>query len=185
MDLKMSTDRALELRLGLPGDSPAEPRQEKKRLFWEIADKGSRNDDLQTKNQVVGWPPVCSYRKRVIPSSKKEADPSKTFMKVSMDGAVYLRKIELGAQGGYRVLVKAIQTLFSCTGIGLAEDTEEDDSLEYMLIYEDKDGDWMLVGDVPWKMFLGSCKRLRVAKRSDYVKHMRLSTAHHHRLSVG
>jgi auxin-responsive protein IAA len=22
---------------------------------------------------------------------------------------------------------------------------------EYVLTYEDKDGDWMLVGDVPWK----------------------------------
>ncbi|CAL9214475.1 unnamed protein product, partial [Arabidopsis halleri] len=24
--------------------------------------------------------------------------------------------------------------------------------------YEDKDGDWMLVGDVPWDMFSSSCK---------------------------
>ena len=25
-----------------------------------------------------------------------------------------------------------------------------DGSLEFALTYEDKDGDWMLVGDVPW-----------------------------------
>ena len=25
------------------------------------------------------------------------------------------------------------------------------DGAEYVLTYEDKDGDWMLVGDVPWE----------------------------------
>lgn len=38
-----------------------------------------------------------------------------------------------------------------------------------MLTYEDKDGDWMLVGDVPWEMFTESCRRLRVMKGSDAV----------------
>ncbi|KAI4331229.1 hypothetical protein MLD38_029434 [Melastoma candidum] len=132
-----SADHALELRLGLRGDSLAKPRQEKKRLFWEITEKGSKNDDLQAKSQVAGWPPVCSYRKRATPSNEKEADPSKTFVKVSMDGAVYLRKIEPGAQGGYRELVTAIQKLFSRTGVGLAEDADEDVWLEYTLIYQE------------------------------------------------
>lgn len=27
---------------------------------------------------------------------------------------------------------------------------EESESCEYVAIYEDKDRDWMLVGDVPW-----------------------------------
>lgn len=26
----------------------------------------------------------------------------------------------------------------------------ESEGCEYVAIYEDKDGDWMLVGDVPW-----------------------------------
>nr|XP_007135710.1 hypothetical protein PHAVU_010G151700g [Phaseolus vulgaris]ESW07704.1 hypothetical protein PHAVU_010G151700g [Phaseolus vulgaris] len=38
---------------------------------------------------------------------------------------------------------------------------------EHVPIYEDKDGDWMLVGDVPWEMFVESCKRLRIMKRAD------------------
>lgn len=33
--------------------------------------------------------------------------------------------------------------------------------------YEDRDGDWMLVGDVPWEMFVTSCKRMRIMKGSD------------------
>jgi auxin-responsive protein IAA len=27
----------------------------------------------------------------------------------------------------------------------------DDNSSEYQLTYEDRDGDWMLVGDVPWE----------------------------------
>ncbi|TQD99607.1 hypothetical protein C1H46_014743 [Malus baccata] len=40
---------------------------------------------------------------------------------------------------------------------------------QYVLTYEDKYGDWMLVGDVPWKMFIESCKRIRLMKSSDAV----------------
>ncbi|XP_066373600.1 auxin-responsive protein IAA21-like [Miscanthus floridulus] len=40
---------------------------------------------------------------------------------------------------------------------------------ELVLTYKDKDGDWMLVGDVPWRMFTGSCRRLRIMKGSDAV----------------
>lgn len=38
---------------------------------------------------------------------------------------------------------------------------------EFAPTYEDKDGDWMLVGDVPWEMFVTSCKRLRIMKGSE------------------
>ena len=31
---------------------------------------------------------------------------------------------------------------------GVSEDRKDG---EYVLTYEDKDGDWMLVGDVPWE----------------------------------
>uniref|UniRef100_A0A453JRG6 Auxin-responsive protein n=1 Tax=Aegilops tauschii subsp. strangulata TaxID=200361 RepID=A0A453JRG6_AEGTS len=40
---------------------------------------------------------------------------------------------------------------------------------EYVPTYEDKDGDWMLVGDVPWEMFVESCKRLRIMKGSEAI----------------
>ncbi|XLS90272.1 hypothetical protein HN51_066280 [Arachis hypogaea] len=49
---------------------------------------------------------------------------------------------------------------------------------KYVLTYEDKDGDWMFVGDVPWELFTDSCRRLRIMKRSvamrlgtSYTKH--------------
>lgn len=70
-------------------------------------------------------------------------------------------------------------------------------SWDYVPSYEDKDGDWMLVGDVPWpyvvfflinydlfrvflihfnnsfviyiRMFVDTCKRLRLMKGSDAI----------------
>lgn len=31
-----------------------------------------------------------------------------------------------------------------------------DESSEFVLTYEDKEGDWMLIGDVPWR-YLENC----------------------------
>jgi auxin-responsive protein IAA len=42
-----------------------------------------------------------------------------------------------------------------------------DGSSGLVLTYEDKEGDWMLVGDVPWGMFIGSVRRLRIMKTSE------------------
>lgn len=112
---------ATELRLGLPGEFHSDARQEKKRLYWEIdggSNKGSKLD-ASGKNRVVGWPPLCSYRKRAIGVSEADGSlSSKTYVKVSMDGAIYLRKTELGAYGGYGDLAPALEKLFGCTGIG-------------------------------------------------------------------
>lgn len=40
-----------------------------------------------------------------------------------------------------------------CGSHGLSESNLKDllHGSEYVLTYEDKDGDWMLVGDVPWQ----------------------------------
>ncbi|XP_030457455.1 auxin-induced protein 22C-like [Syzygium oleosum] len=161
-----------ELRLGLPGGA-AKPSSNK-RVFSEISTvegKGStREPKAPAKNQVVGWPPVCSYRQRYSFNKEKgdgaEATAgSKAYVKVSMDGALYLRKIDLSMQKGYSDLAFSLEKLFGCHGIG--EAFNEGEGAEYKLIYEDKDGDWMLVGDVPWEMFMESCRRLRIMKKSE------------------
>ncbi|CAL0322020.1 unnamed protein product [Lupinus luteus] len=153
-----------ELRLGLPcGEHMHVDKNEKKRVFSEIKgggdEKNSGDRIMATKNQVVGWPPVCSHRKK---NNTNEA--SKPYVKVSMDGAPFLRKIDLGMHKGYSELALALEKLFGCYGIEALKDGE---NCEEVPIYEDKDGDWMLVGDVPWEMFIESCKRLRIMKRSN------------------
>lgn len=75
---------------------------------------------------------------------KAEAEAAGLLVKVSMDGAPYLRKIDLRAYKGYKELSKALEEMFKafegyCKGS------------DYAIAYEDKDGDLMLAGDVPWE----------------------------------
>ncbi|KAI4317937.1 hypothetical protein L6164_025761 [Bauhinia variegata] len=170
--------KATELRLGLPG---TEEREEKvlrnamknnKRPLPESSQEcGSKKTSPQdeeseaappAKAKIVGWPPIRSYRK----NSLQEAEGAGIYVKVSMDGAPYLRKIDLRVYGGYPQLLKALENMFKLT-IGEYSEREGYKGSEYAPTYEDKDGDWMLVGDVPWDMFITSCKRLRIMKGSE------------------
>lgn len=65
--------------------------------------------------QVVGWPPVRSYRKNVLQQKKAESEVSGMYVKVSMDGAPYLRKIDLRVYNSYPELLKALHNMFKCT----------------------------------------------------------------------
>ncbi|KAJ6797106.1 auxin-responsive protein IAA30-like [Iris pallida] len=147
------------------------------------------------KAQVVGWPPVRSSFRRNIMSvqsekekeNKKDGDKSgnaaAAFVKVSMDGAPYLRKVDLKMYRSYQELSMALENMFgsftsgNCGSQGMiGRDFMNESKLmdllngsEYVPTYEDKDGDWMLVGDVPWEMFVESCKRLRIMKGSEAI----------------
>ncbi|GFP86084.1 auxin-responsive protein iaa7 [Phtheirospermum japonicum] len=143
------------------------------------------------KAQVVGWPPVRSFRKNIMShqkSSEEEAEKkaacsggAAAFVKVSMDGAPYLRKVDLKMYKSYQELSDALAKMFSSFTMGnygtqgmidfMNESKLMDllNSSEYVPTYEDKDGDWMLVGDVPWEMFVDSCKRLRIMKGSEAI----------------
>ncbi|KAD3068596.1 hypothetical protein E3N88_36476 [Mikania micrantha] len=125
----------------------------------------SRSAAPPAKSQVVGWPPVRSYRKNVLQGKKVEPEMgSGVFVKVSMDGAPYLRKIDLKVYKSYGELMKSLEDMFSCI-VGLYNENEGlYNGSKHAATYEDKDGDWMLVGDVPWEMFVTSCKRLRIMK---------------------
>ncbi|KAL5066854.1 hypothetical protein RYX36_017741 [Vicia faba] len=176
--------KATELRLGLPGVTEEE---EKKITHGSVKNNNKRqlpqtseesvsiskvtNDENivesssaapPAKAKIVGWPPIRTYRK----NSLQEADVGGIFVKVSMDGAPYLRKIDIKVYGGYPELLKALETMFKLT-IGEYSEREGYKGSEYAPTYEDKDGDWMLVGDVPWDMFVTSCKRLRIMKGTE------------------
>ena len=140
------------------------------------------------KTQVVGWPPVRSFRKNMLAvqksvgeESEKNSSPNASFVKVSMDGAPYLRKVDLKMYKSYRELSDSLGKMFSSFTIGNCESQGMKDfmnesklndllnSSDYVPTYEDKDGDWMLVGDVPWEMFVESCKRLRIMKGKEAI----------------
>ncbi|XP_045796274.1 auxin-induced protein AUX28-like [Trifolium pratense] len=142
-----------------------------------------------TKTQVVGWPPVRSYRKNMLAMQKSstnfgdesEKNNAISFVKVSLDGAPYLRKVDLQMYKSYSQLSDSLGKMFSSFTIGNCESQGMKDFMnesklmdllnnsDYVPTYEDKDGDWMLVGDVPWEMFVESCKRLRIMKGKEAI----------------
>ncbi|KAJ4956187.1 hypothetical protein NE237_012970 [Protea cynaroides] len=110
--------------------------------------------------------------------------PSSLFVKVNMDGVPIGRKMDLNAHNCYETLAQALEEMFKpITTVNtirsggeqehgvIVEATKSsnllDGSSEFVLTYEDKEGDWMLVGDVPWRMFLSTVKRLRIMRTSE------------------
>lgn len=61
------------------------------------------------RGEVVGWPPVRSSRKKMIKGSK--------YVKVAVDGAPYLRKIDLEIYNSYQELLAAFEDMFTCLTI--------------------------------------------------------------------
>nr|XP_043635810.1 auxin-induced protein 22D-like [Erigeron canadensis] len=180
---------ATELRLGLPGSTTKDEQPDIKTTLSPVATNKRSSSEMElsvsdenkssktsppSKAQVVGWPPVRSYRKNIIQGKKTELESgSGIYVKVSMDGAPYLRKVDLKLYTSYEELMKGLQGMFKCV-IGLYSEKEgynnKSNNNEYKPTYEDKDGDWMLVGDVPWDMFLTSCKRLRIMKSCEVLE---------------
>lgn len=113
---------------------------------------------------------------------KNATKSSFKYVKVAVDGAPYLRKVDLDSYGSYQQLQRALENVFigftdgkyilihkvdgKCrflclTNVFTMIDATENvlnekklihpvNQIEYVTTYEDKDGDWMLVGDVPW-----------------------------------
>ncbi|KAL2934602.1 Auxin-induced protein 22D [Bienertia sinuspersici] len=177
---------ATELRLGLPGSKESGKqdasnnvsKSNKRSSADQIPEDSSstnnssvsdaRNEECPppSKTQIVGWPPIRSYRKNTLEAKKTESEGSGMYVKVSMDGAPYLRKIDMKVYQSYEELLKALESMFKIC-IGKYSERDGYNGSDLAPTYEDKDGDWMLVGDVPWEMFITSCKRLRIMKSSE------------------
>ncbi|CAF1898423.1 unnamed protein product [Brassica oleracea var. botrytis] len=133
---------------------------------------------LNLRNKVV----VIIITQETEGEAKSGAEPC-LYVKVSMEGAPYLRKIDLKTYKSYVELSSALEEMFSCftTGQfgshgGCGRDGLNESRLtdllrgsEYVVTYEDKDSVWMLVGDVPWETFICSCKKLRIMKSSEAI----------------
>ncbi|XVE81739.1 hypothetical protein DITRI_Ditri15bG0089400 [Diplodiscus trichospermus] len=120
--------KATELRLGLPGTEEREDEtvsdvRNKKRPL-QVSDEeceANGKSDAQNetapaaKGQIVGWPPIRSYRKNNFQAKKSESEDPGIYVKVSMDGAPYLRKIDLKVYTGYPELLQALENMFKFT----------------------------------------------------------------------
>ncbi|GLU03722.1 hypothetical protein SLE2022_209080 [Rubroshorea leprosula] len=132
-------------------------------------------DKNESKNIMAEKNNISCYK------DSGKAKQSSLFVKVNMDGTPIGRKVDLNSHGCYETLAKTLEAMFlrPTTSMdprrsSVHEDNKMadakrpskllDGSAEFVLTYEDKEGDWMLVGDVPWGMFLSSVKRLRIMR---------------------
>lgn len=133
----------------------------------------SRRPPIESENEDVAAPIVED------PGNSKK----NLLVKINMDGVPIGRKVDLYVHDSYEKLSLAVEELF----VGLlackimqrdsnpphSEAAKQmfrgllDGTGEYTLVYEDNEGDRMLVGDAPWNMFTSAIKRLRVTKTSD------------------
>ncbi|XP_022863678.1 auxin-responsive protein IAA16 [Olea europaea var. sylvestris] len=185
---KRGFSETVDLKLNLNSNS-SDGNQVEDMKQKNIIPASSDSAKPPTKAQVVGWPPVRSFRKNILAVQKdttttdvnKSGGSHMAFVKVSVDGAPYLRKVDLKIYKSYQQLYDALSKMFSsftignCGSQGLKDFMNESKLIDLLNgsdcvpTYEDKDGDWMLVGDVPWEMFVDSCKRIRIMKGSEAI----------------
>ncbi|KVI05949.1 Aux/IAA-ARF-dimerization [Cynara cardunculus var. scolymus] len=179
----VSDEKKLELRLGPPGvedwslssDAPKNYKSPSKAAAVQVPNTSQKRS---APAPVVGWPPIRSFRKNIASNSSAKQAPSPDtqngvisnknivkrveescqkgfFVKINMNGIPIGRKVDLNAYDSYgKLSIAAITGLLDGSG-------------EYTLVYEDNEGDRMLVGDVPWHMFVSTVKRLRVIRSTE------------------
>ena len=150
----------------------------------------SRND--AEEDQVVGWPPVKSWRKKIFHQHQvgriennltvEKENGRSIYVKVKMEGVAIARKIDIRLFHSYQALTNSLISMFAkrklytinpskisrnkqvigkypkSQHLGDAffllwtdQKCDEDDYTRYTLTYQDKEGDWLIAGDIPWQ----------------------------------
>lgn len=150
---------------------------------WPPIRSFRKNLASTSSGKAVPEPQSAIPSKPVNEKSANDHTHKGLFVKINMDGVPIGRKVDLSAHNNYDSLSSSVDQLFrgllaaqkdsSAGSIDSKQEEQKpitgllDGSGEYTLVYEDNEGDRMLVGDVPWHMFVSTVKRLRVLKSSD------------------
>ncbi|KAL7150909.1 hypothetical protein ABFS83_05G145300 [Erythranthe nasuta] len=178
-----SKDLSLLLWSGQPNEQDDDPPPHKWTNLLHL------NDDVQLMNdeeemEIVGWPPINSVRKELLHRNQQQQQrvinnniiPGRArnnnnnnnnksmYVKVKMEGVPIGRKIDVSLYHSYQSLTHAFIHMFAKY---TACKDENRDGGEYRILYQDKDGDWMLAGDVPWERFVESVRRVEIIQRKD------------------
>ncbi|KAL2622700.1 hypothetical protein R1flu_002905 [Riccia fluitans] len=128
-------------------------------------------------------PPRQSSTPASVSTTAVAGQSNSPFVKVNMDGYPVGRKVDLRINNSYEKLSQALDEMFrpqfetflsgqnGPNRITLPSDLKRNflQGPDFVLTYEDQDGDLMLVGDVPWTMFIENVKRLRIMKGSEAI----------------
>ncbi|KAF7149163.1 hypothetical protein RHSIM_Rhsim03G0250500 [Rhododendron simsii] len=118
----------------------------------------------EEEDGVVGWPPIKSWRMKLCQKNNVYGGcgggggggSNPTLVKVKMEGVVITRKVDLSLHHSYQELKDTLVEMFVIPG--------EENGEAYNLTYQDREGDWLLAGDVPWSCFIESVQRLKLLR---------------------
>lgn len=108
---------------------------------------------------IVGWPPIRTYRKKQRGQDTRIGGgigSNGLYVKAQIEGVLITRKIDLNLHHSYRTLSSSLLFMF-----GRGHESAEG----YKLTYQDKEGDWLLADDLPWRTFIGSVQRLKLMRK--------------------
>ncbi|KAJ4847469.1 hypothetical protein Tsubulata_019175, partial [Turnera subulata] len=132
------------------------------RLGLSISTSQQFNSYMQSE-QPSDWPPINPVLRKAVATEENECNSATFFVKVYMEGIPIGRKLDLLALDGYHDLINTLDNMFETNILGSEMDGEHYEQF-HVLTYEDKEGDWLMVGDVPWEMFLSSVRRLKITR---------------------
>lgn len=157
-DQSSAKDLSTDLRLGLSICTLSADR-------YDLS--SSSSPASSSRGQYSDWPPIKPLLRSTLAEKPNidinRGDHNTLFVKVYMEGIPIGRKLDLLAHHGYHNMITTLSQMFKTT-ILYPDATVHQFSYEkcHVLTYEDKEGDWMMVGDVPWEMFLSTVKRLKI-----------------------
>ncbi|KAI4337312.1 hypothetical protein L6164_015745 [Bauhinia variegata] len=153
-----------------------QPNEEDERSGKKKRNIDTTNKNDEEKHQVVGWPPIKAWRKKKLhlhhhhggqirndrgPAGNESRGSNSLYVKARMEGVAIGRKIDLRLHSSYQALTNTLISMF-------ANDQKfQEEGASYKLIYQDKEGDWLLAGDVPWQSFIDSVQRLEILRNGN------------------
>ncbi|XP_027356312.1 auxin-responsive protein IAA28 [Abrus precatorius] len=129
------------------------------------------------ENHLVGWPPIKSWRRKElhheqpargqIRNDRMQANENRSvgsnslYVKVNMEGVAIGRKINLRLYDSYQTLTSTLISMFA------KYQKFEEAGESYKVTFQNEQGDWLLVGHVPWQSFIGTVRRLVMVRNGN------------------
>ncbi|MBA0594288.1 auxin-responsive protein IAA29 [Gossypium raimondii] len=156
--------KPLLLWSGQPNEE--EDHKDQKKATFSTTDENDAEED----DQVVGWPPIKTWRNKIFQQQQQprvgraennrrvaeNENGRSIYVKVKMEGVAITRKIDIKLYQSYQSLTNSLITMF-------AKDKKCDED-DYILTYQDKEGDWLIAGDIPWQNFVRSVQRMEIVR---------------------
>ncbi|KAF9679772.1 hypothetical protein SADUNF_Sadunf06G0049900 [Salix dunnii] len=156
-------------------NQPNEEDDPPKNLDNQSNNSFSSNKSDGESDGIVGWPPIKFKRKKLGRQNSRVLEVNRAvdngcgdcqarlsnsmYIKVKMDGAGIARKIDVSLYHSFPTLKHTLLDMFGIS---------QENSSNYRLAYQDREGDWLLTEGTPWRKFLGSVQRLKLTRSSKF-----------------